>query len=101
MQKFRLGRILGALVVPIKSRLLGPVVLEVVDGVAVDVLHQVLRHHLLEEVPLVALSRQEALRRASYDMGGPKGTQRAPKKTINAKNVSLTYTVYSLEESQK
>ena len=37
-----------------KARLLGPVVLEVVNGVAVDVLHQVLRHHLLEEVPLVA-----------------------------------------------
>ena len=34
--------------------------LEIVDGVAVDVLHQVVRHHLLEEVPLVALKRRNS-----------------------------------------
>ena len=40
-----------------KKRALSPVVLEVVDGIAVDVLHQVLRHHVFEQVPLVASAK--------------------------------------------
>ena len=40
-----------------KRRALSPVVLEVVDGIAVDVLHQVLRHHVFKQVPLVASAK--------------------------------------------
>ena len=36
------------------SKGLGPAVLQVVDGIAVDVLDQVHWHHVLEQVPLVA-----------------------------------------------
>mmetsp|Transcript_27956 Transcript_27956/g.52422 ORF Transcript_27956/g.52422 Transcript_27956/m.52422 type:complete len:250 (+) Transcript_27956:760-1509(+) len=32
---------------------LRPIILQVVDGVAVDVVHQVVRHHVLEQIPLV------------------------------------------------
>ena len=43
------GRISG-----FSAKGLAPAVLQVVDGIAVDVLDQVHGHHLLEEIPLVA-----------------------------------------------